>query len=395
MSNGTKMTPLGKTVIFLFLAACFYGAYHFFFQGTSTAPGTLEATGGGATGTQVEIGIAYGTEKRQWLEWAADEFAKTRDGKSIKVKLLPMGSLEGANAIAGGDQRVHVWSPASSLYKEIFIQNWQIAYGMQDQPIAKEEILALTPMVLVMWKERYEAFQQKYPELTFRTIADALAEKNGWEGIANKPEWGLFKFGHTDPTESNSGLLTLLLMAYDHAKKCRDLQVADTINLEFQNWLQRLEQAVSGLSNSTGNLMREMILKGPSAYDALFVYENVAIDYLKSAQGRWGTLQVVYPVQNMWNDNPYYILNTPWSDKAHQNAAETFLAFLLSEPVQKRSLVHGFRPGDPQIPVKTPDSPFNQYAQYGLKVDIPQTCASPSPEVINNLLSSWQRARTH
>lgn len=392
MANGTKMTPLGKLVIFAFLAACFYGAYYFFFQGSASNPGTLsEVTGTGSPDTQIEIGIAYGTEKRQWLEWAESEFANTRAGKTIKINLIPMGSLEGAKAVVNGDQRIHVWSPASSIHKKLFLQDWQIAHG-SDNPIIKEDILALSPMVLVMWKERYDAFKQRYNELNFRNIADALAQKTGWAGIANKPEWGLFKFGHTNPTESNSGLLTLVLMAYDYAKKCRDLQVADTVDLAFQNWLHSFEQAVSGLSNSTGNLMREMILKGPSTYDALFVYENVAIDYLKSAQGRWGTLHVVYPEQNMWNDNPYYILNTPWTDKAHQEAAQAFMDFLLSEKVQQRSLQHGFRPGDPKIAINAPDAAFSLYAQYGLSIDILQVCEAPDAEVIQNLLVGWQRA---
>ena len=39
--------------------------------------------------------------------------------------------------------------------------------------------------------------------------------------IAGKPEWGLFKFGHTHPDQSNSGLLTLVLMAYEFAGKRR------------------------------------------------------------------------------------------------------------------------------------------------------------------------------
>ena len=46
------------------------------------------------------------------------------------------------------------------------------------------------------------------------------------------------------------------------------------------------------------------MLKGPSSYDAVFVYESVAIDYLKNAEGRWGALHIIYPAYNMWNDNP-------------------------------------------------------------------------------------------
>ena len=390
MAQGNT-TWLGKLVILVFLAGCFYGAYYFLLQGNTQQSGTLQ--GVVPSKEQVKIGIAYGTEKRLWLEWAAAEFAKTQAGSQIQVELIPMGSLEGAKAVVAGDQRIHAWSPASSVYKHVFLQDWQIQHGMQAQAIAHEEVLALSPMVLVMWAERYAAFKQTYPELSFTTLADALQAKTGWQWIANKPEWGLFKFGHTRPTTSNSGMLTLALMAYDFANKCRDLSAADTVNPKFQDWLQSFETAVSGLSNSTGKLMREMVLKGPSVYDAVFVYENLAIDYLRSAQGRWGNLQVVYPKQNFWNDNPYYILDVPWSSSAQQDAARVFLDFLLSEPIQQRALEHGFRPGNPMIPIKTPNSPFTQYAQYGLQVDIPVVCEAPQAEVVHNLLAGWQRTQ--
>ena len=59
------------------------------------------------------------------------------------------------------------------------------------------------------------------------TIAQALQEKGGWDAIAQKPEWGLFKFGHTHPNQSNSGLITLVLMAYDYHHKSKASTMKD------------------------------------------------------------------------------------------------------------------------------------------------------------------------
>ena len=397
MADGPKLTGLGKFFIVLFIAGCVAGAYYLFVQKPKSA-----GTRGSSSGTDsvfdsfnssdhVEVGIAYGTEKERWLKWAVDEFAKTRDGKKIKVNLIPMGSLEGAHALLNGDQRIQVWSPASALYKDIFVQEWQVKYSQN--PILKEEPLALSPMVFVFWEERYQAFLPKYKTVSFGTLAQALQEKGGWESIAQKPEWGLFKLGHTHPNESNSGLMTIVLAAYSYQKKSKDLQLKDVVDVGFQNWLQTFEHGVSGLSNSTGNMMREMVLKGPSSYDALIVYENVAIDYLKNAEGRWGQLRVVYPEYNAWNDNPYYIIDAPWSSKDQRKAAETFLQFLLSEPIQKESLAHGFRPANPSVPIKFPESPFVKYTDYGIRVDLAKICDPPHGEVVNNLLQSWQRSQ--
>jgi len=395
-SDGPKATFLGKVVIFAFIIACGYGAYLLFSQnrgktgGGSKSSSSSKSLFGGSEAPSAEIGIAYGTEKKNWIEWAAKEFANTDNGKRIKVNLLPMGSLEGAQALVGGDQRIHVWSPASSLYKDIFVQDWQLKYSKA--PIAKEESLALSPMVFVMWDERYQAYKAKYGELNFETIAKALTEPGGWQTIANKPEWGLFKFGHTNPNESNSGLMTLVLMAYQKAGKTKNLSPADVLDPKFQQELSTIEKAVS-LSSSTGTMMREMVLKGPSAYDCVFVYENVAIDYLKNAAGRWGDIHVIYPKLNMWNDNPYYVIDASWSSADQRKAAEMFLEFMMSEPVQKQALVHGFRPGNPNVPVIFPQSPFVTFQQFGLRNDIGNVCEYPKAEVINNLLAAWQRSR--
>jgi len=396
MADGPKLTPLGRVFVFLFVGVCLAGAYYLFVQNRASGPSKAGSSGTSVLdtfsgGPETEIGIAYGTEKQRWLEWAVQEFAKTGDGKKIKVNLIPMGSLEGAHALLSGDQRINVWSPASALYKDTFVQEWQVKYSQN--PILKEEPLALSPMVFVFWDERYQPFVQKYKTVSYASIAQALQEKGGWDAIAQKPEWGLFKFGHTHPNESNSGLMTIVLAAYSYQKKTRDLQLKDVVDVSFQNWLQTFERGVSGLSNSTGNMMREMVLKGPSSYDGLIVYESVAIDYLKNAEGRWGQLRVSYPEYNAWNDNPYYIIDAPWSTKEQRKAAQTFLTFLLREPIQKESLNHGFRPANPNVAVKFPDSPFVKYADYGIRVDLPKICEAPRAEVVNNLLQSWQRSQ--
>jgi ABC-type Fe3+ transport system substrate-binding protein len=395
-SNGPKATYLGKIVIFAFVIACGYGAYRMYqrsngkpaagSQPSSASPGVASF---GSDAPQAEIGIAYGTEKKQWLEWAAKEFAATDAGHKIRVNLIPMGSVEGAQALVAGDQRINVWSPAASLYKDSFVQDWTLKYSRN--PIVKEESLALTPMVYIMWNERYEAYAKKYGTISFDTIAKALAEPTGWQAIAGKPEWGLFKFGHTNPSSSNSGLVTLVLMAYDHTQKTKNLSPSDVVDAKFQEQLGTIEKAVT-LSESTGTMMREMVLKGPSAYDALFAYESVAIDYLKSAEGRWGELHVIYPRLNMWNDNPYYIIDAPWSTPDQRKAAEVFLDFLMSERVQRQALVHGFRPGNTNVPVMFPESPFVTYQRFGLRNDIGTICENPKGDVLNNLLASWQRA---
>ena len=396
MADGPRLTFLGRIIVLLFVVLCGYGAFLLFKnRQTTTSPGPAPTANGtavaGVAGNKVTIGVAYGTEKERWLEWAVTEFAKTDAGKQIAINLIPMGSLEGAQAIVAGDKRINAWTPASSLYLDVFTQDWQLKYN--SKPIIRQEQLALTPMVFVFWQERYQAFTGKYPEVSFTAIDHALHEPGGWQTIAGKGEWGLFKFGHTHPNESNSGLAALYLMLCEYSNKSRGLTLADVVNPGFNSWLTSIESGVTGLSNSTGNMMRDMVLRGPSSYDCLFVYESVVLDYLKNAEGRWGELRVIYPKLNIWNDNPYYVLDAPWSTEDQRKAAGTFLDFLMSEQIQRASLDHGFRPGNPNVPVRFGDSPFVKYESSGLKVDLGTVCDPPKAEVITNLLALWERTR--
>jgi serine/threonine-protein kinase len=367
------------------------------------APGTEAGSVPGPPAEPVLINIAYGTEKKQWLETALEEYLKTPAGRGVRINLIGMGSVEGANAVLNGPkpkepphQPIHVWSPASSAYRDVLETEWRNQHGTS--PILAAENLALTPMVFVMWKPRYEAFVKQFETVTFRTLGLAMNEPEGWGKIARQPRWGHFKLGHTDPNKSNSGLQALVLMAYEFAGKSRGLTVEDVAAPRFQDWLRSFERGVtrhgSSLTHSTGTLMEEMVLRGPSQYDCLVVYENLVIEYMQAAIQRWGTeaeFSVAYPDPNVWNEHPYYILDVPWSDDRQRKAAADFLKFLMSEPVQLRALEHGFRPGNPSVPVNSPESPLVRHQKYGFKLNLPLMCQPPSAEVTRNLLGSFRR----
>jgi hypothetical protein len=346
-------------------------------------------------GARVEIHIAYGTEKQRWLEAATEEFRKTPAGGRIEVSLHGMGSLEGAQAVLDGPSPVpiHVWSPASSAYRDLFEKRWLEKH--ERRPILKSENLALTPMVFVMWQSRHRPFVEKYRAVNFRSIGEAVLEPSGWDAIAGEPAWGSFKFSHTHPGRSNSGLLTLVLMASEFARKDRNLSLADIAEPGFLRWVEPFERSVvrpgGSLTHSTGTLMREMVLRGPSQFDCLLVYENLAIDYLEAARDHWGELHVDYPEPNIWNEHPYYILDVPWSSAEQKAAAEQYLAFLMSSPIQRRALEHGFRPGNPQVSVRNAESPLVRFAKQGLRLDLPRMCEPPKADVVEGLLRTFRR----
>lgn len=338
----------------------------------------------------VEIGVAYGTEKRSWLEWAVAEFAKTPAGRQVKVNLIPMGSIEGARAVLAQDQRIQVWTPASSIVENLLVEPWERANGQS--PIFSDAPLALTPMVIVMWEDRYQAFIDRYQEVNFKTLATALAEPTGWAAIANRPEWGLFTFGHTKPTHSNSGLLTLALMAHDYHNVGRRLSAEQIMDADFLAWMSGVSGAMHSDETSTGRLMNHMLQFGPSELSGAMVYENLALEGMATASGRWGTVKVIYPTRSVWNDNPFYILDVPWSSAEQRVAAQLFQNFLLSAEAQKVARDrYLFRPANLEVPIIGAGSAFDQL-QGVVQIDVP-TIQRSSGDVLEQLIQVWRRTQ--
>jgi hypothetical protein len=394
--------PAGKAMIVggaIALAVCIAACVAIFALRSTAAGSRTSLTANSpsdAPGGKVRIGVAYGTEKKDWFTWAAGEFAKTPEGQGVQIDLKGMGSLESAQAIVKGDASIHVWSPAGAMYRSVFARDWAAAHP-DVPPFVEEQPLALTPMVFVMWQERYEAFAKKYPEVSFKTVAAAMAEPGGWDAIAGKPDWGFFKFSHTHPNQSNSGLVSLVLAGNDFHGSPAPLGGRQITDARFQAWLTSLERnlvgAASGLIPSTGTLMTAMVQRGWSTYDCVLVYESTAVDRLRQANGRWGALRVVYPKYNLWSDHPYYVLNAPWCSPEQKRAAAAFLRFLLAEPAQQEAIAHGFRPANVNVPTNGPDSPFTRYADVGLQANVPGIfCEPPSADALESLLLGWQRS---
>src|ERR1700730_16922333 len=80
--------------------------------------------------------------------------------------------------------------------------------------------LVVSPLVIISWADRAKAFADFYKSkggITLANLADALdpngTTKGKWANVGGNPQWGLINFAHTDPTQSNSGLMTLVMIA--------------------------------------------------------------------------------------------------------------------------------------------------------------------------------------
>ncbi|GAB4207212.1 MAG: substrate-binding domain-containing protein [Roseiflexaceae bacterium] len=354
----------------------------------------------------ITVTVWYGTEKREWLEEATAQFQAsnpTYQGRPIQIQLQGLGSREMAERVArqewGNDPQPTVISPASSLWVETLRSEWSargnntpIIGGGADAP----RPLVLTPLVLVIWEQRAQYLWPNNSPDFWGGLHDALANPQGWPAIAGAAgrDWGLVKFGHTSPLTSNSGTQTLVLLAYAYHNKTSGLTSADVTNPDFVKWLSDIELSVQEFGESTGTFMENMVLSGPGKYDAVAVYENLALQYVEQAQGRWGQpVKLYYPPATLLSDHPYVTLQAPWVSPEQRGAAGVFRDYLLSNPIQQLALKTGFRPADPSISLTAndPTNPFERYKNYGVQLNINQQVQSPSGEVLATLLDVWRR----
>jgi hypothetical protein len=250
-----------------------------------------------------------------------------------------------------------------------------------------------TPLVLVAWRERGNVLWDEEPgDDLWKQMHAALNDPAGWERYEH-PEWGYIKFGHTDPTRSNSGFMTLVLMTYGYYNKTEELSAEEILsNQEFQQWLEEFEASISEFGASTGTYMKDIVAYGPSKYDIVAVYEATAIENIDNALGRYGELRIYYPPATIMSDHPFCILDATWVNDEKKQAAQMFMAYLEDTPAQELALVsYGFRPVDQSIELDMLGSPFNQYLQNGLKINLPVEVQLPSGSVLDTLLTFWIR----
>lgn len=344
---------------------------------------------------ELRVQVVYATEEGDWMRAAAERFnqeAHVLNGQRIVIELVPMDSGEALIQIKDGKLTPTAWSPASMLWVNTLNDEWQVRHATDlVMRVGQYQAtpLVLTPMVFVMWEDRYEVFREHFGrDPDWDTIQQAVIAAEGWKTLGGNPDWGFFKFGQADPIYSNSGLVAITLATYDRYGKTRGLTPEFITSSGYQSWIRPLWLSIVGSYDRTSaDLMQNMLRYGPSTYDVILVYENLVAAYMKNASGRWGDdLRVFYPHLNLWNDHPYCVLLAEWSSADEKDAALEFQKYLLSEQIQSEALRYGFRPANVDVPVvnEDPENPFNKYQAQGLAIQIPRInlVETPSADVI-------------
>jgi Ca-activated chloride channel family protein len=378
MNTDRKKVILPFLVLFMLLLAC--------------GSEQLASVVGGDT---VKVSIVYGSEKEAWLEPLVTEYNnaghQTAEGSTIVVEATPMGSIESIDAIISEQIQPTVWSPASSVYLPVADELWRENHA-SDLWTGSPKDLVLSPVVIAMWRPMAEALGWPDKPLGWSDISELAISDEGWAAYGY-PEWGTFKFGHTHPDFSNSGIVSAIAQAYAGAGKQRDLALEDLDDPQLREFMTQVESSIIHYGSSTGFFARRMFERGPSYLSAAVLYENLIVaQETKRLTGESSQLSAVaiYPKEGtFWANHPYVILDAPWVTEEQKAAAQGFEAFLLDKPQQLRAIELGFRPADPSIPLTSPLD-----AEHGVDPNQPQTVLEvPSAEVIRRIQLIWREVK--
>ncbi len=349
------------------------------------------------TTTPVTLKMLYGSEKQVWIQDAVKDFNARQmtacDG-AITVVATPIGSGDSMHQIMSGTSQPDVWSPAGSVWLTLLNEQWAAKYGTTKTttPVAQVPRLVSSPVVIAMWQPLAEALG--WPanhNIGWSTIAALSANPKGWAAYGH-PEYGAFKFGHTQPYFSNSGLDAVIAANYAAVGKQSDLSASDISDPTTQAFVAHVEDGVTHYGDSTGFFADEMLSKGPSFLSAAVLYENLVVgSYGKPNPGHFPNLVAIYPKEGTFiSDHPYIIPQTSWMTPAKTAAAQVFGRFLQEAPQQHKALSYGFRPAI--AAPGTVGAPID--AAHGVDLSQPKTLlVIPQAFLITQMLQSWAQFR--
>jgi len=352
--------------------------------------------------TELELVLTFGSEKQKWIDEVTRQFnASGRtlpSGERIKVAAVPVGSGELIDEVLTQRRKTHLVSPAASAF--ILLGNDESREHGQGDLVGPTTDLVSSPVVVAMWREMAKAIGWPGKSLQWRDIFEYARDASRWRRVS-KPEWGSFKFGHTHPDLSNSGLDALLAETYAALGKFDGVTQRDISNQldKVSSYLHGVEHSIVHYGTSSGFLADRMFTQGPGYLSAAILYENLVIQANEAARLRNPAVKLpqivaIYPAEGTFRAaHPIGVVQRPWVTEKHRQAGRLYIDFLLQRPQQELALRFGFRPpsNQPGIDLKPMLSP-----EFGVSPEQPRKFLRPPPAPAIRLIQDlWRLNKRH
>lgn len=278
---------------------------------------TFDITVSGSGSIDLEIAAPSelsGNAPDDWLNETARRFNNENheiDGKSVSVTIRKISSGEAVTYISAGVYKPDLYIPSNDALGQMLNASGTQAEKLTDR-------IAGNTAGILMKKSTYDAYIQKYPEVTVKNVLEA----------ANA---GDLKFAYTNPYTSATGLnvLSAMLAAFDPANPLSE--TAQTALLDYQ-------KSAPPVAYTTG-VLRNSAAKG--IVDAMVMEEQA---YINTPELK----NYMYTPVGLRHDHPVYFMD--WNhNNAYRQAAQMFVQYCQSPDMQKLATAKGFNLHDEYV----------------------------------------------
>lgn len=329
-------------------------------QGTQVTTGPTssgQATAAPPKGA-VTIDIDSSNTKEDWMNAVVAQFnaenQKLPSGETIFVRVNHVTSGGSQQAILDGKSKPTVWSPGDQSWVDGANQVWRDRTGKPLIPDACQPTV-LAPIGFAMWRPMAEALGWPDKPIRWQDLVKLSEDPQGWSSIGH-PEWGQFKFGHTHPGFSNTGMLMLTSLAYSIVGKTSGLSANEVYSAQVEEAFKALEQNTYHYGIQNRPLMQILATRGP---DYLHAVTSSEAEVLKTNKDFADVLRFqlvfIFPADGTyWSEQPYCVLNADWVSDPQRQAAKVFRDYMLDVKQQNMAIDYYLRPVNESIALRAP-----------------------------------------
>jgi Ca-activated chloride channel homolog len=305
-----------------------------------------------------EIEFWTNDTKAEWVGVVTERFNaaqhQTSDGKPIFVHVYQSDSGEFLPWLV--EDRMHpvAWSPGTISWVNEANVRWQELHG-QALVTASCEDIVYTAIGIGMWRPMAEAMGWPDTPISWDDIIDLAADPEGWARYGH-PEWGQFKFGHTHPGGSNTGLLAITSLVYNTLDITGGLTPELVHSDEVVAAFEELEANTVHYGLSTRSLFTAMARSGPSYLHAGTNSEIgvMATNYYQHDDLRFPLVFIAPAEGTFWSENPFCLLDAKWVTEEQRAAAIVYRDYLLGKEAQEIAVDEWLRPVRADVPLRAP-----------------------------------------
>jgi Ca-activated chloride channel homolog len=306
----------------------------------------------------VVVNFYSSNTKQDWITTVTEAFNASRQttgaGRPIFVCVTHGTSGGQYQELSQGTIQPTVWSPGDESWVDTINQLWQDRYS---RPLVSEACLptVVSPIGFAMWRSMAVALGWPDRPISWAEIVALAGDPQGWASY-DHPEWGAFRFGHTHPDQSNSGLLILAALAHDVLGQTEALTSEQVTGPEFEAALRKVELHTDHYGIQSRNLINLMVELGQGYLHAVNTTETETLRTNLTRQAELPEpLAFIFPANGTyWTEQPFCLLSADWVSDEQREAAWLYGDYLRAPAQQALAPAHYLRPLDPAIPLGGP-----------------------------------------